>query len=84
MKFYALEEQGGGNNNNNKIIHKIITSAWASKEDLGGGEGEGASEGMSTRSEDNDEVPLKGIRVSRQVTVETREGGGGSGVLSPV
>ena len=91
MRFYALEEPGGCNNkinhNNGNIIHRIITSAWASKEDLREGEGEGASEGMSTRSDDNDEVPLKGIRVLSQVKVETRDGGGrggGSVGLSPV
>ena len=71
-EFYSLEEQGGG-------INAIITSAWASKEDLGGAGSEGSG---STRSDN--EIPPDRIRVKNEVEVDTREVGDGGGTLSPV
>ena len=69
--MYSLEEQGGG-------INEVITSAWASKDDLGGGGSEGSG---STR--DDDEIPLDRIRVMNEVEVDTREVDDGGGTLSP-
>ena len=59
--FYSLEEQGGG-------INAVITSAWASKDDLSGG---GSRVSVSSRSEE--ETPLDRIRVMNEVEVDTRE-----------
>ena len=71
-EFYSLEEQGG-------CVNAIITSAWASKEDLGGGGSEGSG---STRSDN--EIPLDRIHVRNEVEVDTREVDDGCGILSPV
>lgn len=68
-ELYSLDEQGGG-------INTTITSAWASKEDLGS-EGSG-----STRNDD--EIPLDRIRVQSEVEVNTRESNDGGRTLSPV
>ena len=71
--FYSLEEQGGG-------INAVITSAWASKDDLSGG-GSRVSVSVSSRSEE--ETPLDRIRVMNEVEVDTREVDDGGGTLSP-
>ena len=72
-EFYSLKEQGGS-------INAIITSAWASKENLGGGGSEGRG---STRRDD--EIPPDRIRVMHEVEMDTRESDDGSGtLLSPV
>ena len=68
-EFYSLHEQGGS-------INATITSAWASKEDLG-------SEGSASTRNDDD-IPLDRIRVQSEVEVETREGDDGGRTSSPV
>lgn len=81
MQFYKLEERGAG-------VKEIITSAWASKEDLGEGgasRGSGSGSGSGRRatiSWSEDEIPLKSIRVKNEVEVDTRSDTGGA--LSPV
>lgn len=73
--FYKLKERGAG-------VKEIITSAWASKEDLGGSQGSGSAGRRATISWSEDEIPLKSIRVKNEVEVDTREDTGGA--LSPV
>ena len=75
-EFYRLKERGGG-------ITEIISSAWASREELGLGASE-ASASVSARAGTSwsDEIPLKGIRVKNEVEVDTSSDTGG--VLSPV
>ena len=77
--FYKLKDRGAG-------VKEIITSTWASKEDLGkgsqnSGSGSGGRRATSSWSEE-DEIPLKSIRVKNEVEVDTREGT--RGALSPV
>lgn len=75
-EFYRLKERGGG-------VKEIITSAWASKENLGerGSEGSGNGRGRAGTS-CSDEIPLKSIRVKNEIEVDTRSDSGGA--LSPV
>lgn len=70
--FYCLKERGAG-------VKEIITSAWASKEDLVAAEG---SQGTRAGTSWSDEIPLKGIHVKNEVEVDTRSDTGGA--LSPV
>lgn len=88
LEFYKLKERGAGRGGGG-VVKEIITSAWASKEDLaqdrnasvGSGSGRGMGAGtMPSWSED--EIPLKGIRVKNVVEVNTRDDSGGA--LSPV
>ena len=71
-EFYRLKERGSG-------VTEIITSAWASREDLGLGASEASARAGTSWS---DEIPLKGIRVKNEVEVDTSSDTGR--VLSPV
>lgn len=79
--FYKLKERGAG-------VKEIITSTWASKEDLsegresGSGSGSGSAGRRATVSWSEDDIPLKSIRVKNEVEVDTRSDTGGA--LSPV
>ncbi|KAL9071785.1 MAG: hypothetical protein Q9161_004049 [Pseudevernia consocians] len=85
MPFYPLKEKTPAG----AAVKEIVTSAWASKEDLAeeerrdSGSGSGRATTTTTTSWSEDEVPLKGIRVKNVVEVATREDVTG-GSLSPV
>ena len=85
MPFYSLKEKTPAG----AAVKEIVTSAWASKEDLAeeerrdSGSGSGRAATTTTTSWSEDEVPLKGIRVKNVVEVATREDVTG-GSLSPV